>query len=102
MWVELKRSLFENGPFAGDVLHVHVGIGVFLALTHLLRRVKRGEIIALAGVLVLQILNETIDTINWIQASGQPNYSDTIVDSINTVLWPTVITIGSVLRRHDR
>lgn len=79
----------------GDALaHVHGGM-LILLLARLVTRRSLATPVPLLCVVVLQIANECIDRINH----GSWRWPDTIADTINTLLWPTVLFIGLRMRR---
>ena len=81
------------------LLHVHVGMAIYLATLMVVRN-RRGAVIALQVVLAAEFGNEAMD---WLAASPQWTWSDTISDIVLTVMWPAAITaVGSWRRRRWR
>lgn len=80
----------------GDVLaHVHGGMALLLIARVITRR-SLATPIPLACVVSVQFLNECIDRYNH----GSWRWPDTLADTFNTLLWPTVLFIGLRIRRH--
>ena len=99
-WGDLKQSLVANLSISNDVIHVHVGLTVFLALLALLHRHHWGAWVAWISVLAIQLLNETLDFRDYVNWGVRINYAEMISDTANTMLWPTVfLVVWSRLRR---
>lgn len=81
-----KAALGEQLGASESLIHVHVGLAIFVVTALLLRQRMRSWI-PLAVVLVLAILNEVVDYnygILW-------DYISSGMDLINTIFWPTVL-----------
>ena len=92
-WFESKASLKEALGISEDVLHVHVGLAVFLALALLLRRWRFGVLIAWVALIFLQVVNEALDARDWIMWTGDVNWAETAGDFGQTLFWPTVLLL---------
>lgn len=83
-------SAFKNdlGVMTGmteDLIHVHVGLAIFVVTALLLRRRMRSPI-PLAVVAFLALANEIADYYSpgWVLAPS-------VLDFVNTVFWPLVL-----------
>ncbi len=97
--VHLYKSLIDQivaRAGSAELLHVHVGMAIYLA-TLLVVRQRRGGIVALQMVLAAELGNEVMD---WLAASPQWSWSDTISDVVLTLLWPAAITAVNAWRRR--
>lgn len=75
-------------------MHVHIGMGVFLACAVLLRNRRHGMLLAWSIVAGLQALNELFDARDWINWTGSVNWSEAVRDFGVTLFWPTVLLLG--------
>lgn len=69
-----------------DLLHVHLGLFIFVGTALLLRQRMRSPIPILA-VLIFELLNEVSDYL----AGGDWYLAGSLLDIVNTMLWPTVL-----------
>ena len=86
----VSYSTFKNdlGAWTGmteDLIHVHVGLAIFVVTALLLRRRMRSPI-PLAVVAFLALANEVADYYSpgWILIPS-------VLDFVNTVFWPLVL-----------
>ncbi|WP_159754199.1 hypothetical protein [Sphingomonas sp. 8AM] len=97
--VYLYKSLIDQiVALAGSaaLLHVHVGMAIYLATLMVVRQ-RRGGVVALQVVFAAELGNELMD---WLAASPQWSWSDTISDVVLTLMWPAGITAINAWRRH--
>ena len=81
-----KAALGEQLGASESLIHVHVGLAIFVVTALLLRQRMRSWI-PLAVVFALALLNEVVDYnygILW-------DYTSSGKDLINTIFWPTVL-----------
>jgi hypothetical protein len=79
-----KRQLGESLGVSDNLLHVHVGLAIFVVTALLIRRRMRSPW-PLAVVALFAVLNEAVDYLI-------PRTSDfSIFDVLNTIFWPTVL-----------
>lgn len=81
-----KRALGDALQVSDDLLHVHVGLAIFVVTALLLRR-RISLAWPLAAVAVLAALNEAID---YFGSTPAPPLR-VATDVLNTVLWPLVL-----------
>ena len=90
-----KVALGESTGMSENLVHVHVGLAIFV-LTALLLRKRMRSWIPLTVVVALAVLNEAVDYLYGIQW----DYISSGMDLINTILWPTVLFL--LARRPGR
>jgi hypothetical protein len=79
-----KRALGQTFGVTDNLLHVHVGLAIFVVTALLLRRRMRSPW-PLAVVTLFALLNEGVDYLT-------PQTSDfSVFDVMNTVFWPGVL-----------
>lgn len=81
-----------------NVLHVHLGIALFIFLSLLFSGANRYRK-ALFWLLVFELVNEFIDAMMAFDRGRSPNWPDTVADIINTMIWPTVWCLWRHYRR---
>lgn len=90
-----------------DLLHIPIGIVLFVILANLFRRTRRPLLWALVGLLLLQVLNELVDVMNSGAPPGVIWWEEHISDTVLTVYFPWVfmcivlILTWGVPRRGD-
>ena len=75
------------------LLHIHAGM-LLLMLARLITRRSFGTFIPWYVVAAGEAFNEIMDRVNY----GSWRWSDTSLDILNTLLWPTIICLGVRLR----
>lgn len=80
-----------------NVLHVHLGIALFIFLSWLFSGPARYRK-AFFWLLFLELVNEFIDAMMALDRGHSPNWPDTFADIINTMIWPAVWCLW----RHHR
>lgn len=91
IWYESKAWIETQVGMSRDLMHVQIGLGVFLAVALMLRRWRGGMLIAWVIVAALQTVNEVFDARDWILWTGSVNWPETIKDYVTTLFWPTVL-----------
>jgi hypothetical protein len=97
--VHLYKSLIDAIVAWGgsaSLLHVHVGMAIYLAVLMAVRQ-RRAGMIALQVVLAAELGNEVMD---WLNASPDWTWSDTVSDFTLTLLWPVATTAVLAWRRR--
>lgn len=80
-----------------NVLHVHLGIALFLLFAWIFPGANRYRK-AFFWLVVVEFLNEFIDVMMAVDAHRTPNWPDAMADIINTLFWPAVYCLW----RHHR
>lgn len=88
-----KEAIQQDTGLANAMLHIHAGL-LILLLARVISGRSLGSFVPLSAVILLELLNELIDRINH----GSWRWSDTAGDIINTLFWPTVLTLAVWLR----
>lgn len=81
----MKNALGEVTGMSEDLIHVHVGLAIFV-LTALVLRHRMRSPIPLTVVAVLALLNEALDY-------GAPGWKPgpSALDVVNTLVWPLIL-----------
>lgn len=79
-----KGALGQGLGVTDSLLHVHVGLAIFVFTALLLRRRMRSPW-PLAMVVMVALLNEAVD----LAVSGTADFS--MLDVVNTTCWPTIL-----------
>ena len=82
---QMKNDLGELTGMSEDLIHVHVGLAIFVLTALVLRRRMRSPI-PLSVVATLALLNEVLD-------HGSPGWDpgSSLLDFLNTLVWPLVL-----------
>lgn len=81
-----KRALGESVGMGDDLLHVHIGLAVFV-LTALMMRRRTRSWWPIGIVTAFAMLNEVIDYLGMGPWSAQMS----AMDVVNTVVWPLIL-----------
>lgn len=92
----LKLVLVSATGLSRDALHIYVGMAIYLALIVFIRRCKPW--IAWLAVLLIACAGEWIDGRDDIASLGYWRWQASVHDIINTLFWPTVLTLLWVLK----
>ncbi len=76
-----------------SVLHTHGGI-LILLVARLVTRFRLSTMVPLAILTILELSNETMDCMSL----GRCPWPDTSSDLFHTLLWPTLLSFGALLR----
>jgi hypothetical protein len=91
-WEAAKEWLSSEFHVSHPVLHIHLGLAIYLLASLLLRR-SLGSLLPWLVVVTLELANETSDFIRY-YVSGWPwTATNTIEDIVNTLFWPTILVI---------
>lgn len=83
-----------------DALHVPFGLVIFLGLAALFRRSRHPLLYGLLGVTLLQLLNETLDAVQWHAWTGRVHWEEALRDTAVTLILPVLITAWAWIARH--
>lgn len=89
----LKEWMKDSVWFSDGLLHLNIGLAVFLALVLILRRNPRAVLLAWLAVAALQTLNEALDLWIGLSRSGRVRWDEMGKDFLATLFWPTVLLI---------
>ncbi|KKB84688.1 hypothetical protein VW29_09905 [Devosia limi DSM 17137] len=94
---KIKTELSELLFLSRDALHIHIGLGIYIAAMVLFRR-GPASIVPWLVVLVAQLANELLDGIH--HGALDIDVTGALRDIGNTMLWPTVVLL--IARRFDK
>src|SRR5688572_5719732 len=83
--------IVETSVMSQPLLHVHIGMALFLA-TRLISRQRLDTMTPLAVVIVAELLNELLDRAHF----GAWRWRDTASDVFHTLLWPVLLSYGAL------
>ncbi len=89
----LKEWMKDSVWFSDGMLHLNVGLALFLAMVLILRRNPRRVVYAWVFVALLQTVNEVFDAWIGISRSGDVNWNEMGKDFLATLFWPSVLLI---------
>jgi hypothetical protein len=91
-WEAAKNWLSAEVHVSHAVLHIHLGLAIYLLTSVLLRR-PLGSVLPWLMVAALELANEASDFARY-HVSGWPwTPTNTIEDIVNTLFWPTVLAV---------
>lgn len=88
----VKQSIVLTMGLSRDALHIYVGLAVWLVMAFLLRR-QLSSLIPLSIVFLVAILGEIVDMRDDLLTRGFWRLGASLHDVVNTVFWPTVLTL---------
>lgn len=94
---EAEEFVIDLVGMSRDALHVHIGLAVFFVTMLLLRR-RIGDWLPWAVALVVALAGETWDIRDRWVAGMDADPVGHMHDIVNTMFWPTVITIFGRMR----
>jgi hypothetical protein len=97
-WEWTKNFLSDELQLTHAMLHVHVGLGLFVLFTLLLRRPPGSALPALL-VFLVEASNEVMDFSRYHESGWPWIAAPTVHDLIETLLWPVVLTGAARLHR---
>lgn len=92
----IKLAIVSATGLSKDALHIYVGMAVYLTLMLFVRRFRPW--IAWLAVLLIACAGEWIDGRDDIASLGYWRWQASVHDIINTLFWPTVLTLLWVLK----
>lgn len=93
-WFESKAWVEDVLGMSRDLIHVHVGLAIFLSCAILFRKRRHGLLMAWLVVATLQAFNELLDARDWVNWTGSVNWGEIAKDCVATLFWPTVIILS--------
>ena len=98
-WEWTKQFLSDELQLTHAMLHVHVGLALFVAFTLLLRR-PSGSPLPLLLVLLAEAGNELMDFSRYYSSGWPWTVAPTAHDIVETLLWPLLLTLAAQFRRR--
>ena len=102
MWHEIKEPVVRFLDQSRDALHIHFGLMIFISLFLLLRGHPRAALLAWAGVVLAQLVNEALDLHDWFFWTRGWNWRDALRDTVLTLIWPTVLLVLFTVRARRK
>lgn len=90
-WTDLKGQVTDALGVGHDILHVPVGLMIFVGLLFLFRRKERPVIWSFSVLLALQGANEVLDAIQWDIWTGTLPWAEAARDTMVTMAAPALI-----------
>jgi hypothetical protein len=97
-WEAAKDWLSTEFHVSHAVLHIHLGLAIYL-LTCLLLRRPLGSVLPWLVVALLELTNEASDFLRYYVSAWPWTPTNTIEDIVNTLFWPTVFVLVFHRRR---
>jgi hypothetical protein len=97
----VKQLIVLTIGLSRDALHIYVGLAVWLVMAFVLRR-RLSSLIPLSIVFLVAVIGEIVDMRDDLLTKGYWRLGASLHDVVNTVFWPTVLTLfhkGSVMFR---
>lgn len=91
-WGGIKDWLSATLHLSHAMLHIHVGLAVYLISARLMRR-RLGSVGPVLMVLGLEVLNEGCDIARYWLSDWPWTPAATVGDLANTLAWPVIITL---------
>lgn len=101
-WTALKGQVVDLLGLDQDLLHIPLGLVLFVLLAVALRRRENRLGLAVLGLLGLQLLNETFDAVQWVIWTGRIPWAEVAQDTLVTLALPVIILSVLSVRRHLR
>lgn len=90
--LEALKALFRENIGQSDALiHVNVGLGLFLLLGIMLRRKARAPLVAFIILFIAQTANEAFDVAIALGLNRQVMIVEMFKDFIATLFWPAIL-----------
>lgn len=97
----VKLAVVSALGLSRDALHVYVGLTVFLVVAIAVGKPSRIWISWLA-VAAIAVFGETLDAIDDLRAIGRWRVDASVHDIVNTLFWPTALSLLWRFRRRFR
>ncbi len=88
---DTKELMRHSIGLSDALIHVNLGLGLFLVFCFLLRRNARGPLIAFVLLFVLQTLNELLDFVLNYRQHGTASVTEMAKDYLATLFWPAIL-----------
>lgn len=92
-WFAFKSSIVVALGFSPLAIHFWLGGLIFLGIVALLCYHPRRWIFAWYSVLIVAIINEILDTFDWIERGGRFDVQDAVLDVVVTMALPSMVLI---------
>lgn len=93
LYMEFIQWIGDGTGLPDTILHVHAGMAV-LMIARVLTKKSLGTLVPLAFVIAAELGNEVMDRFYY----GSWRWPDTLMDVLNTLLWPVILSLAIRLR----
>lgn len=93
LYVAFIHWIGDGTGLPDTILHVHAGMAVLL-IARVLTKKSLGTLVPLAFVIAAELGNEVMDRLYY----GSWRWPDTLMDVLNTLLWPVILSLAIRLR----
>ncbi|WP_232531787.1 hypothetical protein [Pseudomonas sp. R32] len=87
----IKLAVVSATGLSKDALHIYFGMAVFVVLAAISKQLR--PYLAWSCVLALACLGEIVDWRNDVQSLGYWRWQASLHDVLNTLFWPSVLTL---------
>ncbi|QBF28962.1 hypothetical protein EXN22_25945 [Pseudomonas tructae] len=87
----IKLAIVSTTGLSKDALHIYFGMAVFVFLAAISKQLR--PYLAWSCVLALACLGETVDCWDDVQSLGYWRWQASLHDVLNTLFWPSVLTL---------
>ena len=88
----LKLQILQHVSLSKDAIHIYIGMIVFLIAIFLLNKRRIGWR-CLIPVIVVAVFMEVMDLYDDLKSLGYPRWGASVHDIVNTILWPSILTL---------
>jgi cell shape-determining protein MreD len=92
-WHAFKAEIVHSLGLTDDLMHVHLGMPIYVSASLLTCRSPRRWLWALLAVFGVEAANELVDVIESLVGLTSPNIMDGVLDVVHTLLWPSALTL---------
>ena len=96
----IKLAIVSATGLSKDALHIYVGMAVYLTLTVGIRRFR--PYLGWLGVFIIACAGEWVDRQDDIASFGYWRWLASAHDVLNTLFWPTVLTLLWLLKCRSK
>ncbi|SDV07330.1 hypothetical protein [Pseudomonas mucidolens] len=96
----IKLAIVSASGLSKDALHIYVGMAVYLTLITITRRHK--PYMGWLGVFIIACAAEWVDSRDDIESFGYWRWQASAHDMLNTLFWPTVLTLLWLLKCRNK
>lgn len=92
-WTQAKSVISDAAGLGRDVLHVPIGVAIFILLLWVRRGRPGAASFALIGLGLAQLINEGLDAVQWWSWTGAIPWQEAAKDTAITMSLPVMLTI---------
>ena len=88
-----KQGLADALGVDSSILHIPVGLLFFGLFCALFRVFPRCGLWSALAVIVVQLINEYVDALQWLRWTGSVNWREAVVDTVLTMVLPGLLVV---------